>query len=87
MLIGYAAYTDLIRPDLEIPLEQNVAVWVAIYWRDSSRPLAENSTTPINSYFLDVLKQWRRMHNGKVITYSYYMGMNAQKTLPYPWTR
>jgi hypothetical protein len=37
--------------------------------------------------FFDALKQWRQSHPGRVITYSYYMGMNAQASLPYPQDR
>jgi hypothetical protein len=55
-----------------------------MYWRDGSRPLADDSPAEVNRMFFDALKQWRRSHRGHVITYSYYMGMNAQASLPYP---
>ncbi|MBI3945178.1 MAG: DUF4838 domain-containing protein, partial [Armatimonadetes bacterium] len=84
VLVGSAAYVDLTWPDQEIPMESNVVTWVATYWRDGSRPLAEDARTDVNRMFYDALKQWRRLHKGRVITYSYYMGMNAQRSLPYP---
>ncbi|MBI3945614.1 MAG: DUF4838 domain-containing protein, partial [Armatimonadetes bacterium] len=87
VLVGYAAYVDLTCPDEEVPLESNVVPWVAIYWCDGARPIAEGSPSRINRLFYDVLKQWRIRHRGKVITYSYYMGMNAQRSLPYPQDR
>jgi hypothetical protein len=87
VLVGRIAYIDLTWPDMKIPLESNVVVMVATYWADGSRPIAEDSPTEKNRMFHEALKQWRSLHAGKVITYSYYMGMGAQKTLPYPQDR
>jgi len=85
--VGSAAYVDLTWPDREIRMEPNVVTWVAMYWRDGSRPLAEDSATDVNRAFFAALKDWRKLHPGRLITYSYYMGMNAQASLPYPQDR
>ena len=87
VLVGGAAYIDLTPPPETVPLESSTAVWVAIYWRDSAHVMAEDSPSVVNRHFFKLLKKWRQTYRGRLITYSYYMGMNAQKSLPYPMDR
>ncbi|GEM_PF-1038089 len=81
--VGYGAYVDLQWPARHVRLEDNVVPWVAMYWRCGAHPLGERSCA-LNRFFFDVLKQWQQAHTGKFILYEYYMGMGAQRGLPYP---
>jgi hypothetical protein len=83
-LIGHAAYDDIQWPPRGVLLEPNVVTWVAIYWRDAANPLAADSGSPVNRFFFDILEQWKATQKSHVILYEYYMGMEAQKSLPYP---
>lgn len=87
VLVGSAAYVDLVWPDPKVRLEPNVVTWVAIYWRDGARVLSAGSPSAKNRAYFDCLRMWRKLHPGKVILYEYYMGMSAQKSLPYPQDR
>jgi len=86
-LLGYGAYVDVTCPDPQIAIEPNVVPWVTMYWCDGARPIEPDSPSKINREYYEALKQWRQRHRGKLITYSYYMGMNAQRSLPYPQDR
>ncbi len=87
VLVGRGAAVDYTCPDPELPVESNVVVWVAMYWCDGARPIAPGSPSKINQDYYAALKDWRRKYAGRLITYSYYMGMNAQRSLPYPQDR
>jgi hypothetical protein len=84
VLVGHAAYVDIQWPPRGVKLEPNVVSWVAIYWRDAAHPLGANSPSPVNRFFFDILKQWKATQSARLIAYEYYMGMEAQKSLPYP---
>jgi len=84
VLVGSAAYVDLAWPPQDIALEDNVVTWVAIYWRDAAQPLSPSPTTSHNNFYFGTLRQWRAYHPGRLTLYEYYMGMNAQCSLPYP---
>ncbi len=81
--VGGAAYVDLQWPPRDVQLEPNIVIWMAIYWRCGAHALAPDAC-PMNRFFLDILEQWRRSQPCELILYEYYMGMNAQKGLPYP---
>ena len=83
-LVGGAAYIDMTWPSDTVRLEPNIVIWVALYWRDAAHVISEDSPSEVNRRFCDALKLWRKALPGRLITYSYYMGMNAQKSLPYP---
>ena len=87
VLVGGAAYIDMAWPSQRVRLEPNTVMWMATYWRDGAHVLEEDSPSPVNRFFADLLRQWRRASPGRVITYSYYMGMSSQKSLPYPMDR
>jgi hypothetical protein len=84
VLVGHAAYGDIQWPPRGLELEPNVISWVAIYWRDAANPLSANSPSPVNRFFFDILEQWKAAQKSRVILYEYYMGMDVQKSLPYP---
>ena len=86
-LVGGAAYTEMSWPSHRVGLEPNTVMWMATYWRDGAHVLEDNSPSPVNRFFVDLLKKWRTASPGRIITYSYYMGMSAQKSLPYPMDR
>lgn len=83
VLVGSAAYVDLQWPPRRIALAPTIVPWVAIYWRCAAHPLTPDACR-INRMFFDLLRQWRTAHKGRLILYEYYMGMNAQRALPYP---
>lgn len=82
-LIGYSAYGDLHWPPQDLPLESNVQVQVALYWRCGVHPIAPDACR-INDFFYRLLDRWTSTHTGPVILYEYYCGMSAQHHLPYP---
>ena len=84
VLVGSAAYVDLQWPPTGVTLEPNVITWFAIYGRDAAHPLAADSPSPTNRFFFDLLGKWRKAHPGHLMVYEYYMGMDAQRSLPYP---
>ena len=84
VLVGHAAYIDIQWPPRGIQLEPNMVTWVAMYWRDGAHPLSADSPSPLNRFYVDILKQWKATQPGRLIVYEYYMGMEAQKSLPYP---
>jgi hypothetical protein len=84
VLIGHATYTDIQWPPRDFQLEPNVVSWVAIYWRDAANPVSPDSGSPVNRFFYDILTQWKASQKSHVILYEYYMGMESQKSLPYP---
>ncbi len=81
--VGGAAYVDLQWPPRGVQYEKNIVIWMAIYWRCAVHELAPDACR-MNRFFLDILDQWRRTQPCELILYEYYMGMNAQKGLPYP---
>jgi hypothetical protein len=87
VLVGSAAYVDLVWPDPKEKPESNVVTWVAIYWRDGVQVLSANSPSARNRAYVEALARWRKAHQGRVILYEYYMGMVIQKSLPYPQDR
>ena len=82
--IGGAAYVDLAWPPIDIEIAPNTVFWVALYWRDSCRPIAPEDTSQRNKQFYQILQEWKEVYHGRLIVYEYYMGMNAQYSLPYP---
>ncbi len=84
VLVGGAAYVDLLRPAPHAALPENSNIWVALYWRDGCRPIAAQNTSKLNQGFYDILRQWQQAYRGRLTVYEYYMGMAAQKSLPYP---
>ncbi|MGA3328673.1 MAG: DUF4838 domain-containing protein [Terriglobia bacterium] len=83
-LVGHAGYDDVRFPPRGITLEPNVVTWVALGGRDAAHPLSPDSPSAANRFLLDILRQWKRVHHGKVIVYEYYMGTHAFKSFPYP---
>ncbi len=83
VLVGAAAYVDLQWPPEGEVLEPTIVPWVAIYWRCAAHPLAPDACA-MNRLFDEVLESWKRAHRGPLIVYEYYMGMGAQKSMPYP---
>jgi hypothetical protein len=79
-----AAYVDLAHPAPDVTLADNIEMWLAIYWRDGARPLTGDSPSAINRLFRRLIEQWSALLPGRVYLYEYYMGMNAQHSLPYP---
>jgi hypothetical protein len=87
VLLSAMAYVDLQWPPRDVTLEDNITFMVALYWRDGARPLAPTRTSAINQFFFDLLRQWRGVFHGRLLVYEYYMGMMAQRNLPYPMAR
>jgi hypothetical protein len=85
-LVG-AAYVDVQWPPRGITLDPTLSIWMALYWRDGSRPLAPQGTSELNQFFYDILRQWRQTQPVALSVYEYYMGMNAQCSLPYPMSK
>lgn len=84
VMVGGAAYIDITLPSERVAYEPNIVIWVALYWRDGAHVISEDSPSQVNRVFHDALVRWRKALPGRLISYSYYMGMNAQKSLPYP---
>ena len=84
VLVGGAAYVDMVYPPRDVVLEPNTTIWVAIYWRDGCRPLAPENTSDVNKRFFNILQQWKKVYPGRLTVYEYYMGMSVQRSLPYP---
>jgi len=84
VLVGGAAYVDLLWPARDVVLPENTTMWVALYWRDGCRPMIPGNTSEKNQHFIDILGRWKTAYRGRLIVYEYYMGMSAQRTLPYP---
>ena len=84
VLVGGAAYVDMVFPPRDVVLEPNIVIWVALYWRDGCRPLAAADTSERNLRFFDIPQQWRSVFAGRLTVYEYYMGMSCQRSLPYP---
>lgn len=87
VLVSGMAYVDLQWPPRNVKLETNITMMVAVYWRDGARPLSSTHTSNLNEFFFDLLKQWRAVFHGRLLLYEYYMGMMAQRNLPYPMAR
>ena len=84
VLVGGAAYVDLLWPAPEVRLPANTTVWLALYWRDGCRPMDPSNTSALNMRFIDAIQRWKRNYPGRLLVYEYYMGMSAQSSLPYP---
>jgi hypothetical protein len=84
VLVGGAAYVDMVYPPRDVVLEPNTAVWVALYWRDGCRPIAPENTSDLNKRFFNTLQQWKDVYRGRLIVYAYYMGMSVHRSMPYP---
>ncbi len=84
VLVGGSAYVDFTFAPRDFALEPNLVMQVAVYWRDGARPLAGEGTSELNRFFHEVIKGWRAALPGRLLLYEYYMGMMAQKCLPYP---
>ncbi len=83
VLLGAGAYVDLQWPAQDIGYERTILPWVAMYWRCAAHPLARGGCA-MNDFFFRLLESWKQVHDGPLILYEYYMGMNAQKGMPYP---
>jgi hypothetical protein len=81
--VGGMAYVGLVFPPRDLTLAPNVEIQIAVYWRDGGRPLHDPRSSR-NAFYLDLIRRWRRVTNGRLLLYEYYMGMMAQKSLPYP---
>ncbi len=79
-----AAYVDLAAPPEDVDLADNVVLWLAIYWRDGARPLLAQGASPVNQRYRQLIQAWCDRMPGRIYLYEYYMGMNAQHSLPYP---
>lgn len=84
VLVGGAAYVDMVYPPRDVQLDTNTMMWVAMYWRDGCRPIAPENTSTLNKTFWDLLKQWKEVYRGRLIVYEYYMGMSCHVSMPYP---
>jgi hypothetical protein len=82
--IGMSAYMDLLFPTEDVDLPANTICWVALYWRQSHVPLSSDSPSAVNRFLAEVLQRWRQQTRGDLIVYEYYMGMEMQRSLPYP---
>lgn len=86
VLVGGAAYLDILWPPRDIELASNTTIWVALFWRDGARPIASSRTSELNRFYHDILRQWHEVYAGRLLVYEYYVGMEAQRSLPYPMT-
>ncbi|MBI3948361.1 MAG: DUF4838 domain-containing protein, partial [Armatimonadetes bacterium] len=87
VLIASAGYVDLTAPDPEIPLESNTVVWIALFGCDGARPISAESPSKVNRLFYNTMEQWLTRTRGKVVAFSYTMGMSTQCSLPYSMDR
>lgn len=87
VIVVGAAYVDLALPAVNVAYADNIEIWLAVYWRDGARPLRLENTSPINRRYFEYIQDWSRQLSGRVYLYEYYMGMNAQHSLPYPMSR
>ncbi len=83
-LVGHAAYNDVRFPLVSEKMPTNVVTWVAMGGRDSASPIVETSPHDFNRFLHALLGEWRKNHNGKVILYEYYMGLDSMRSLPFP---
>jgi len=84
VLVGGAAYVDLMWPAPDVQLPENTTVWLALYFRDYCRPMAPGQTSALNQRFIDAIQEWKEGYRGKLLVYEYYMGRTRQTTLPHP---
>ena len=82
--IGALYYVDLQWPPRHVKLHKNILPMVAIYWRCGAHKIENNDKCEINNFFHDLVNQWSKAKPNDFILYEYYMGMNAQASLPYP---
>jgi hypothetical protein len=89
VLVGGSAYVNCTMPPRDLAMAGNLAIQVAVYWRDGARPLAPQGTSVLNQFFFEVIRRWRASlpQPSRLLLYEYYMGMMAQKCLPYPMTQ
>lgn len=87
VIVVGAAYVDLAAPTLDVMLADNIEIWLAVYWRDGARPVSPENTSPINQRYSELIDAWCNHVPGRLYLYEYYMGMNAQHSLPYPMSR
>ncbi len=80
-------YVDLQWPPRRVALHRHVLPMLAIYWRCGAHRLARGSACRMNDVFRELLEQWAAAKPRDFILYEYYMGMNAQASLPYPMAR
>jgi len=85
--IGAAFYVDLQWPPRRVKLHKNILPHVAMYWRCGAHRLERGAGCRINDFFRGILAQWAEAKPHDFILYEYYMGMNAQSSLPYPVAR
>jgi hypothetical protein len=62
----------------------NVVTWVAMGGRDSASPLSAASPHEFNRFLYEQLSAWKKVHDGKVILYEYYMGLDSMRSMPFP---
>jgi hypothetical protein len=82
--IGALSYVDMQWPPRHLKLHQNILPALAIYWRCGVHKITELGPCERNNFFFDLIKQWKKTDSQSLILYEYYMGMNAQNSLPYP---
>jgi hypothetical protein len=82
--IGSAHYVDLQWPPRRAKLHRNILPMVALYWRCGAHPIARDPACRMNDFYRDLIEQWAAAQPQGFILYEYYMGMNAQASLPYP---
>jgi poly(3-hydroxybutyrate) depolymerase len=82
--VGGEAYHDLIHPPRDAVIDPQTTIWLAVHSRDGCRPLAGERTSETNRKLFEILKQWKKVYQGRLILYEYYMGLNSHCCLPYP---
>jgi hypothetical protein len=82
--IPAVAYVDLQWPAQGIKLHKNIVVGLALYWRDGARPVYCQGSSVVNRAFEGIIDEWSGQIGERLGLYEYYMGMNAQASLPYP---
>lgn len=85
--IPAVAYVDLQWPAPGITLHKNIVVGLALYWRDGARPVYSEESGEANRAFEGIIEEWNEGIRGRLGLYEYYMGMNAQASLPYPMSQ
>jgi uncharacterized protein DUF4838 len=82
--VGGEAYHDLLWPSRDVQLDPRTVIWLAVHMRDGCRPIQAGKQSAANDKIFAILAEWKKVYQGRLILYEYYMGMNAQRSLPYP---
>lgn len=80
--LTFAAYVNYLEPAPGFTLEDDMAVYFALYWRCFNHKI-NDPACPINSRYVKSLEKWRAVKiGGSINIYEYYMGINLYVSLP-----